>query len=342
MRVSSRTVIGIAAALLIAACTSQPAKEKPVAAAVAPVTNPPPAVPAGPKPAIGDFGLELTAGKPEVKPGDDFFAYASGNWYDHFQIPPDRSSFGVFNQLDELSKDRVREIIETAAAAQPAAGSPAQKIGDYYSAFMDQAGIEARGVAPVQEDLKRISSANSRQDVATLFGMAGFTSLFDLDLPPDLKNPDQYSVVISQSRLGLPDRDYYLKDDPKLKEIRDKYTAYIEQMLTLGGLPDPHGKARDIMAFETAAAKVQWPIERRRNVDEVYNPRTKAQLLEYAPGFAWQAFLDASEIGSRQNLILGELTAIKDLAALFNRTPLPTLKSYLTFHYLSDHAAYLP
>src|SRR5262249_13731632 len=159
---------------------------------------------------------------------------------------------------------------------------------------------------------------------------------------PDLKNPDQYSVVISQSRLGLPDRDYYLKDDPKLKEIREKYTAYIEQMLTLGGLPDAHPKAVEIMAFETEAAKVQWPIEKRRDVHATYNPRTKAQLVAYAPGFAWQSFLDASEIGSRQNLIVSELTAVRDLAALFNRTPLPTLKSYLTFHYLSDHAPYLP
>src|SRR5579859_2122961 len=124
MRVSSRIIFGIAAALLITACTSQPTKEKPVAA-VAPEPAPPPAAPTGPKPAIGDFGVDLTAGKPEVKPGDDFYAYANGNWYEHFEIPPDRSSFGVFNQLDELSKDRVREIIETAAAAQPAAGSAA-------------------------------------------------------------------------------------------------------------------------------------------------------------------------------------------------------------------------
>ena len=311
------------------------------AAASQSIPQPPPA-PAGPKAAIGDFGLDLSAGKPEVKPGDDFFMYANGNWFDHFEIPPDRSSFGVFNQLDELSKDRVRELIETAAASQPSTGSAAQKIGDYYAAFIDQAGIEAQGLTPVQEDLKRISAANSRQDIATLFGSAGFASLFDLDLPPDLKNPDQYSVVVSQSRLGLPDRDYYLKDDPKLKEIREKYTAYIEQMLTIGGFPDAHAKAREIMAFETEAAVVQWPIEKRRDVDATYNPRTKAQLIAYAPGFAWQSFLEAGEIGSRQDLIVSELTAIKDLAALFNRTPLPTLKSYLTFRYLSDHAPYLP
>jgi predicted metalloendopeptidase len=341
MRVSSRTIVGLAAVLLAAGCTSKPVQEKPLAA-VAPQSTPVPAPPPGPKAAIGDFGLDLAAGNPQVRPGDDFFAYASGTWYDNFEIPSDRSRFDVFSQLDELSKTRVREIIESAAASQPAPATPAQKIGDYYAAFMDEAGIESSGLAPVQDDLKRISAANSKQDIATLFGSAGFTSLFDLDLPPDLKNPDQYSVVITQSHLGLPDRDYYLKDDPKLKEFRARYTQYIEQMLTLGGVPDVPAKAHDIMAFETEAAKLQWPIEKRRDVDATYNPRSKAQLVAYAPGFAWQAFLDASEIGSRQDLILGELTAIKDLAALLNRTPLPTLKAYLTFHYLSDHAPYLP
>jgi putative endopeptidase len=294
------------------------------------------------KAAIGDFGLDLSAGNPAVKPGDDFFAYASGGWYSKFEVPPDRSRFDEFNKLDDLSKQRVREIIEQAAAAHPAQGTAAQKIGDYYAAYMDQAAIEANGLTPVQGDLKRISTAATKADIATLFGMPGFASLFDLDLPPDLKNPDRYSVVISQSQLGLPDRDYYLKDDPKLQEFRDKYVAYVGQMLTLGGVDDPTAKAADIMAFETAIAKLQWPNEKRRDVDAVYNPRTKQQLLAYAPGFPWQAFLQASSVGKRDELVLSELTAIRDLADLFKRTPLPTLKAYLTFHYLSDHAAYLP
>lgn len=294
------------------------------------------------KAAIGAFGLDLTAGNPTVKPGDDFFAYASGSWYNTFQIPPDRSSFSAFNELDELSKRRVREIIESAAAAHPPAGTPAQKIGDYYATYMDEAAIEANGLTPVQDDLKRITSAKDRAEIARLFGLPGFASLFDLDLPPDLRNPDRYSVVISQSRLGLPDRDYYLKDDPKFKELREKYVAYIGQMLTLGGTSDAAAKAADIMGLETAVARVQWPNEKRRDVDATYNPRTKQQLLSYAPGFPWQAFLDASSVGTRQDLILSELTAIRDLADLFKRTPLPTLRSYLTFHYLSDHAPYLP
>ena len=339
MSSSSKLTYLMLLAATLAACSSKPAQEKPVAAAVTP-----PAPPAytGPKADIGNFGLDLTTGKPQVKPGDDFNVHASGNWFDHFEIPADRSSFGAFNELDELSKNRVRQIIETAAGSQSAAGTPAQKIGDYYAAYMDQGAIEANGMGPAQDDLKKISSAHSQKDVATLFGLAGFASLFDIDLPPDLRNPDQYSVVISQSRLGLPDRDYYLKDDPKLAEIRDKYTAYIEQILQLGGVAEPRAKARDIMVFETEVARVQWPIEKRRDVDATYNPRTKAQLLAFAPGFPWQSFFDASEIGSRQDLVLSEIDAIKDLSALFKKTTLPTLKAYLTFHYLSDHASYLP
>jgi putative endopeptidase len=291
---------------------------------------------------IGEFGLDLTAMKPDVKPGDDFFAYANGKWLDSFEIPADRSSFGAFNRLEDLSEQRVREIIEQAAAARPPTGSAEQKIGDYYASFMDQAAIEANGLAPVSADLQRIVGARSHREIARLFGQPGFASLFDVDLPPDLKNPDRYSVVIRQSHLGLPDRDYYLRDDEHLQDIRRKYLAYIEQMLTLGGVADPRAKAAAIMAFETRVAQAQWPIEKRRDVDATYNPRTKAQLQAYAPGFDWQAFLESSDLGRRENLIVSELTAIRDLAAIFARTPVTTLRAYLQFNYLSDHAAYLP
>jgi putative endopeptidase len=327
--------LGLTLALVVAAAPvySTPVEDKAVSTQPADLAH---------KAAIGSFGLDLSAGNAAVKPGDDFFAYASGSWYDHFEIPADKTSYGAFNKLDDLSKQRVREIIEQAAAAHPAAGTPAQKIGDYYAAYLDQAAIETNGLTPVAGDLKRIATADTKAQIATLFGMPGFASLFDLDLPPDLKNPDRYSVVISQSSLGLPDRDYYLKDDPKLVEIRGKYVAYVEQMLTLGAVPEAAAKAKEIMAFETAVAKLQWPNEKRRDVDATYNPRTKQQLLAYAPGFPWQPFLEASSVGGREDLVLSELTAIHDLSELFKRTALPTLKAYLTFHYLSDHAPYLP
>jgi putative endopeptidase len=328
------------ALLTLLGCTSQSAGEK----TMAPASKAEAAAPAAPaaRAAIGDFGIDLTAGNPAVKPGDDFFAFANGRWYDSYVIPPDRTSSSAFVELDELTKTRVRQIIETAAGSQPPSGSPAQKIGDYYASFIDQDAIDAHGMAPAAAELRRITAARTRSDIASLFGQPGYSSLFALDLPPDFKDPTRYEVLISQSGLGLPDRDYYLKSDPALQTIREKYTQYIEKMLTLGEVPDAHKRAAEIMHFETEVAQHSWPIEKRRDLQLIYNPRSKQQVHAYAPGFDWQAFLDAAEIGSREQLVLGELTAVRDLAALFARTPLPVLKAYLTFHYLSDQAPYLP
>jgi putative endopeptidase len=336
-----RCVSLLVALLAVATCAAGPVEEKSVPVTSAPVLAPP-AAPVAAKAAIGDFGLDLTAGNPKVKPGDDFFTYANGAWYESFTIPADHASFGPFDRLDELAKERVRAIIEQAAAAHAAPGTPAQQIGDYYGAYMDQAAIEAKGLAPAEDDLERIAAARTHTDIARLFGEPGFASLFDVQLPADFRNPDRYSVFISESTLGLPDRDYYLKDDPQLRQLRAKYVAYIAQMLRLGGVADASAKAHDIMEFETAASRVQWPIEKRRDVDAIYNPRTKAQLLAFAPGFPWQTFLEAQQLGAREELVLGELSAIGDLAALFERTQVTTLQAFLTFHYLSSHAPYLP
>jgi putative endopeptidase len=348
-----RLLLWVAALAVLVACATRPHKEDPVPVAAAPVaaagvapapaSDDPPASPAAPaRPAIGDFGVDLAAGDPRVRPGDDFFAYANGSWNESFLIPADHSSYGPFNALEELSTERVRAIIAAAAAAQPAAGTPQQQIGDYYASYMDEAAIEAAGLAPAQADLKRITAAQSRESLARLFALPGFASLFDLDLPADYRNPDRYAVVISESSLGLPDRDYYLKDDAQLVALREKYLAYITQLLTLGGSADAAARARDILAFETAVARVQWPLDERRDVDATWNPRTRQQLLEYAPGFPWAAFLESAQLGSRQELVLGELGAIRELAQLFSRTPVTTLQSWLTFQYLSSHAQYLP
>ena len=342
----------MAAGLAMTACSTQTATQKPVSAtqsaqrngaqASVPAASPTPPAPPRPRAAIGEFGLDLASMQTNVRPGNDFYVYANGKWLDGFEFPADRSSYGAFDELADLAESRVRQIIETAASGHPATGTPEQKIGDYYASFMDQPAIEANGLAPVAADLQRIAGVTSKQAVAAIFGSPGFASLYDVDITPDLKDPDRYCIVISQSSLGLPDRDYYLQEDPKLKEVREKYVAYIEKLLTLGNIEAAHAKAAAIMTFETDVAKAQWPIEKRRDVEATYNPRTKTQLEAYAGGFPWQPFLEATELGARENLVLSELTAIRDLAALFKRTPLPTLQAYLTFHYLNDHAPYLP
>jgi predicted metalloendopeptidase len=328
--------------LALAACSTSSVQKVAPPPAAAPATPPAPPAPPPPKAAIGEFGLDLTAAKPDVKAGDDFFAHANGKWYDNFVIPEDRASYGIFTTLDELSQQRVREIIEQAAAAHPAQGTPEQKIGDFYASYMDQAAIDAAGLKPIQEDLDRINAAKTKKDIAVLFGAPGFQSTFGAGISPDLKNPNIYTVGIGQSGLGLPDRDYYVKDDPQLEQIRAKYEEYVAQMLELAGIAGAKAKARNIVAFETAVAKVSWPIEQRRDVDKMYNPRTVDQLVKYAPGFEWRAFLESSELSSRKEVVLGELTAIRDIAKVYSQTPLGTLKDYLTFHHLNSHAPVLP
>jgi putative endopeptidase len=325
-----KSVAFMAALALLSGCAKKQEPETPAPAAPAP------------KAELGEFGLDLTAGNPNVKPGDDFFAYASGKWYDTFEIPPDRASYGPFHKLNDLSEERVRTLIEKAAANKPAAGTPEQKVGDYFASFMDQEGIEARGLAPLEADLARIKAASSKKDIATLFGLQGLMSTFGVGISPDLKDPNRYSIDIGQSGLGLPDRDYYLKNDPKLAEHRAKYVEYIATMLKLGGAEDAPKKARAIMEFETAIAKVQWPIEKLREAELNYNPRTKAELIAYAPGFDWQAFFDACDIGKRENFVLGPLTAIRDSAKVVDQASLQTLKDYLTFHLLRANAPFLP
>lgn len=294
------------------------------------------------QPQIGTFGVDLSARKLSVKPGDDFYTYVNGSWVDSFAIPPDRSSYGSFTKLAELSEQRVREIIENSSKATAAPGTNQQKVGDFYASFMDQDGIDGKGLSPIQANLARIAAAKSRNDIARLFGSHGYTSAFEVSIGPDLKNPDRYAINIGQAGLGLPDRDYYLSEDAKLKSIRSQYAAHIERMLTLAHIDKARIKAQQIIAFETELARVQWPIEERRKTEANYNPRSKVQLLSYAPGFDWQAFLGSAEIGGRSNFILNELTAIRDSAKLVGNTPVDTLKAYLEYHYLADHAYVLP
>ena len=295
-----------------------------------------------PKAQIGSFGLDLTTGDPSVRPGDDFFVYANGKWLSTFEIPADKSSYGAFVKLADDTEVQVREIIDAAAAMQAPTGSVEQKVGDYYASFMDEAAIEAAGLEPIKPALERIQTARDKKEIAALFGAPGVKTLFGVGVVPDLKQPDRYSLAVVQSGLGLPNRDYYLKDDEKLKDVREKYVSYIEQILTLGEIGAPAKKAKAIMALETALAKVHWPIERTRDAEANYNPHTKAELIAYAPGFDWQTFFDALEIPTRERFVVRQTTAIRDAARLFRDTPLETLKSYLTFHYLSDHASYLP
>jgi putative endopeptidase len=296
--------------------------------------------PAATKPVYGTFGVDLTTRKAAVKPGDDFFAHVNGTWLDTFMIPADKSAYGMANALDDAARANVRTIIEGAAASKPSAGSVEQKIGDYFASFMDTAKLEAAGIAALQPELDRIAAVKSPAELSRLFGEPGFQSPVGVYIGPDDKDPNAYFVNLVQSGLGMPDRDYYLKDDPKLKETRADYLAHIGRMLALAGSRDA-AQASRVMALETRIAQAHWAAERTRDAIANYNPKSRGEMKGFAPGLDWQAMFDAMDVGGWDRFNANTPTALKGIAALVASQPLDDWKAYLTYHHVHNHAPYL-
>ena len=308
------------------------------------------ATPPAQKPEFGAWGVDLTGMDKSVKPGDDFFDYANGAWFKRTDIPADRTSIGSFQNLQILSEQRMKALIAEIEAKDHAALSPEEKqIRDLYDAFTDTADIEKRGLDPVKPDLARIAALQTPEDVARLMGDPAFPSSSDGygiaadGISPDPKNSNVYVMTITQSGLGLPNRDYYLKDDPALAATRDAYKKYLATMLAFAGeTRDVEARVAAVYALEDGIATAQWPAADRRNAEKVYNPMTVADLATYAPGFDWADFFKAQGIEATRKVIVRENTAFPPLAALFAKTPVAVWRDYLTIHYLHAMAPFLP
>jgi putative endopeptidase len=294
--------------------------------------------------AIGSFGIDLSARDLNVKPGDDFFRYANGTWLANTEIPADRSRWGTFDLLREKSDNDVRTIIEEVALAGGAPGSIQQKVADFYNSFLNQDAIDAAGLAPAQGELDAIAGLRTHEEAIRLIATPGVAvnAPIAMFVGLDERNPDRYVVNMNHAGLGLPDRDYYLRDDGEFPALRAAYTAQIERMLTLAGQSDAGAKARQAMAFETAIAERHWPIADRRDRDRMYNLKTRAEIRALAPNFPWDAGFEASGFGAVEEVVIGELAAMGPLADLFMATPIDTIKSYLAFNLLTNNAFVLP
>jgi putative endopeptidase len=297
------------------------------------------------KPALGTFGFDTAGMDRSVAPGDDFNKFANGKWEENTPIPADRSSWGGFGVLRDLSDQRTRDVIQAAAQTKAAPGSSTQKVGDYYASFMDEAAIEAKGIAPVKPVLDQIAALNSPAALARWMGDANRSGV---DLPigvsvfQDLKDNTIYSAYVGQGGLGLPDRDYYLDDNnPKFVDARAKYKAHIAKMLTLAGIADGEAKAQRIYDLETKIAKTHWTRAQSRQVEKLYNPVATPELATKMPGLAWGEYLQAAGLNQPQ-IIVAQPSAVTGTAALIASEPLSTWKEYLTFHTLSNAAPVLP
>jgi putative endopeptidase len=291
----------------------------------------------------GSFGLDLSARDKSVKPGDDFYRYASGHWLDTQQIPADRARWGPMDQLAELTDERVHRLIEQLPRDAPA-GSLQQKVGDFYRAFLDQSAIDAAGLQPARPALDAIANARTYADIATLMGRPDLNldSPLGIGISIDEKNPDRYLAIVTQSGLGLPDRDYYLSADAKFAEIRGQYRTHLENILRLAGAPDAARRAQDILELETKIAELHWPSTKRRDRDLTYNLRPLAAMEQMAPGFPWQDLLAPLGLAARADFNVVEPDAVAALGKLFTTVPIPVWQSYLEAHYLDSVASILP
>lgn len=295
-------------------------------------------------PVLGRFGVATENMDLSVKPGDDFFRYVNGKWLDETVIPEDKSNYGAFTVLSDLSNERVKGIIEKAAAMDAKAGSEEQKIGDFYTAFMNVEAIEAAGLAPVKADLARINAVKTREEAARLMGdpTLGLESPIGGYVDVDVKDIENYIFYLTQSGLGMPNRSYYLDEGEKSETLRADYVTFLTKMLTEAGIENPSQKAKDVMAFETEMATVHWTPAKRRDRSLTYNKMTLTELQDYAKGLPWMPLLEASGLGDQTHFIVRENDAIQGLGKIFGKTSIDTLKAYMTAHYLSRMSAYLP
>jgi endothelin-converting enzyme/putative endopeptidase len=294
------------------------------------------------KPAFGTWGYDAASMDTGTKPGDDFFDYVNGSWLKRTPIAADRTFAGIDSILNDKIDSDVRAIVEEMAQNPAQSGRIGQQVGDFYASWMDEAAIEQLGTAPLRPYLAQIAAVKDRAGLIDLFATPGFDSPVGIAIFPDFKNPTRYSAYAFQGGLGMPNRDYYLLKGEKYDAYRKAYRDYIIKLQTLAGIPDAEAKADRIIALETEIAKTHWTEERSRDIDAIYNPMSRAKLNAFAPQFQWDRALAKLGLGSVDQIVVGQTSAIAAEAKLFESVPLETWKDWTAFHFISSNAQYLP
>jgi len=290
-----------------------------------------------------------------VAPGADFNAYANGGWIKATPIPADRSRYGIGAELQEQSDQRTAELIRAAAASDAPAGSDRRRVGDCYASFMDEAGIEAKGLAPLQPLLARIDAVDGRSALARELGrglradvdVLNATNLYTPNLlglwvAQDLDDPEHYAPFLLQGGLGMPDRDYYVEETPRMATLRAQYREHIATLLGLAGEADAKDKAGRIFELELRIARSHASRADTEDVIKGNNHWTRPQFRERAPGMDWDAYFEAAGLGGQERFVVWQPQALTGIAALVASQPLATWKEYLRYRALDQYAGFLP
>jgi len=322
----NKIIAGLAALIVLSACSREQAAETTEVAVEAPALV---------------SGISFEYMDTSIRPGDDFFSYVNGKWIDETEIPADKASYGGFSLLNDEAQERVKAIIEDSATGDFAHGTDEQKVGDLYKSWMNMDARNARGVEPLAPEFERIAAISNYDELAVYFASAnrrGYTTPFGLGQYADFKDPTTYMMYTSQSGLGLPDREYYLNDDEKSAELREKYLAHVEKMFDLAGLPDGAAAAQTIMALEHRLAAEQMKKEDTRDMVALYKKIPVGELNELMPRFNWQGFLAESGLQNLEGLVVMMRDYMRALDDIIPDTDLATWKTYLRWAVLNSTA----
>jgi len=299
--------------------------------------------------------LDLAGMDRSVAPGDDFFAFANGAWVKRTEIPGNRSSFGISDEVADLTGRRVAALIQAAVEVKAPTGSELRKIADFYAGFMDTSTIEARGLRPLEPTFKAIASIQDRQALAHYLGTTlradvdalNYTNyytpnLLGLWVAQDLDEPTRYAPFLLQGGLGMPDRSYYLDSSKTMTAVRAEYLAHVAALLTLAGLQDAAARAAAVVDLETRMARAHASREESGDVQKGNNHWNRADFPRKAPGLNWERFFAAAGLQQSTVFVVWQPLAVSGLSALTAEASLATWKDYLVFHAVEKRSAVLP
>ncbi len=289
-------------------------------------------------------GIDPKGFDPSVRVQDDLFLHVNGEWIKHTPIPADKSNFGTIIELSDVSQDRIREIIEEAAAGDHERGTDAQRVGDFYKSYMDEARIEDLGIKPLRGELAKLDKLATSRDVLRHFGYlqtVGVGTPIGFFVDQDDKNSTQYLAALIQSGTTLPDRDYYLGDDPKYVKARQALTDFVTRLFELAELPDPAGAAETVLDIETRLAKVQWERTQLRDANKRYNKYSTDELADVTPQLDWNVFFAGARVEGVDHVNMMTPSFFQGLEKILHDTPVAKWKQYLQFQIIDGYASAL-
>lgn len=288
-------------------------------------------------------GIDKTHFDHSVRPQDDLFRHVNGKWLKEFEIPADKSNYGAFTMLAEQAREDVNAIIEEAANSNAEKGSDAQKVGDLYQSYMNEELLEELGTKPLQPELEKIAAIKNLSDLSEYIAYAQMVSEapFSTYVYIDAKEPDTYITQMSQNGLGLPSRDFYLKEDEKSEEIRQKYVEHMEKMFELAGVENGAEKAKTVMAIEMQIAEKHWPKEKLRNPVARYNKMSFEELQNTIPNLDWDRWSKTAMLEGIDNVIVGQPDYFAAVNDMLKEISIDDWKTYYQWHLISDSASFL-